>query len=153
MIGFVIEAILKIGRYGWRTYWHSGWNRFDLLVVVLGSGVIRVAPGEVALVRRMGKLHGSATGTVVNLPASGYVGFGTVSKDNDYLSEIVYTDVSLTTSGPADVTAPVIGDVQIETSGIGATISWLAQIRQLAVELLRPVVSHSRWSGPSDHGG
>jgi regulation of enolase protein 1 (concanavalin A-like superfamily) len=40
-------------------------------------------------------VNGPANGTTVALPANGYVGFGTCSKSNDYLSEIVYSQVTL----------------------------------------------------------
>ena len=40
-------------------------------------------------------VNGSQTGDVVDLPAAGYVGFGVVSKDNNYLSEIIYSQVSV----------------------------------------------------------
>lgn len=33
---FTIEAIVKIRTYGWKQYWSSAWNRFDL-IIVLGS--------------------------------------------------------------------------------------------------------------------
>lgn len=36
VIYFLVEAFLKIRLDGWKTYWLSGWNRFDFLVV-LGS--------------------------------------------------------------------------------------------------------------------
>lgn len=32
---FVIEAAVKIGHSGWRSYWADGWNRFDFIIVVL----------------------------------------------------------------------------------------------------------------------
>lgn len=35
VIFFLVEAILKIKRSGWREYRSNGWNRFDFLVVVL----------------------------------------------------------------------------------------------------------------------
>jgi voltage-gated sodium channel len=37
---FVLEAILKIGRIGWRPYIRNGWNRFDFSVVALGTPVL-----------------------------------------------------------------------------------------------------------------
>jgi regulation of enolase protein 1 (concanavalin A-like superfamily) len=40
-------------------------------------------------------VNGPANGTTVALPTNGYVGFGTCSKSNDYLSEIVYSQVTL----------------------------------------------------------
>jgi regulation of enolase protein 1 (concanavalin A-like superfamily) len=42
-------------------------------------------------------VHGPAGGTVVNLATSGYAGIGVTSKDNGFLTEIVYSKVSLTT--------------------------------------------------------
>jgi voltage-gated sodium channel len=32
---FLLEAGLKIGRQRWSGYWSNGWNRFDLIVVIL----------------------------------------------------------------------------------------------------------------------
>lgn len=40
--------------------------------------------------------HGPAGGTVVALPSTGLVGFGVCSKSNAYLSEIVFSNVTLT---------------------------------------------------------
>jgi hypothetical protein len=40
-------------------------------------------------------VHGPADGIVVDLPRDGYVGFGTCSKDDSRLSEIIYSNVSL----------------------------------------------------------
>lgn len=31
---FTIEAIVKIRTYGWKGYWSSNWNRFDLTIVI-----------------------------------------------------------------------------------------------------------------------
>jgi regulation of enolase protein 1 (concanavalin A-like superfamily) len=41
-------------------------------------------------------VNGSPDGNAVDLPAAGYIGFGVVSKDNNYLSEIIYSQVSVT---------------------------------------------------------
>ena len=68
--------------------------------------------------------HGPAAGTVVNLPAVGYVGFGVTSKSNDYLSEIVYSHVSVIDNSVPDTIAPVITNVAITTAGDTATITW-----------------------------
>lgn len=32
---FLIEAISKISKYGWKKYWNNGWNRFDLFVLLI----------------------------------------------------------------------------------------------------------------------
>lgn len=32
---FLIEAVCKISRWGWRSYWSRGWNRFDFIVLVI----------------------------------------------------------------------------------------------------------------------
>ena len=32
---FVVEAIVKIGTYGWKDYWKDGWNRFDFILTVV----------------------------------------------------------------------------------------------------------------------
>lgn len=32
---FLCEAIAKISRYGWSGYWHSGWNQFDFIVLII----------------------------------------------------------------------------------------------------------------------
>ena len=31
---FIVEAIVKIRTYGWKGYWSSKWNRFDLTIVI-----------------------------------------------------------------------------------------------------------------------
>lgn len=31
---FTIEMILKIGKYGWKQYWATNWNRFDFIVTI-----------------------------------------------------------------------------------------------------------------------
>ena len=58
---FIIEAILKVGAWGWRDYWVSGWNRLDLLVVVLSLPVLATpwlsqTPFEAVLLLRLGRL-------------------------------------------------------------------------------------------------
>jgi hypothetical protein len=40
-------------------------------------------------------VHGPAEGLVVPLPRAGYVGFGTCSKSDVQMSEIIYSNVSL----------------------------------------------------------
>lgn len=74
------------------------------------------------------QFHGPALGTTVSLPTAGYVGFGVTSKSNDYLSEIIYSNVSVvnsTTPDPdPDTTAPVISNVAVVASGTSATITW-----------------------------
>ena len=32
---FIFEAWAKISRMGWRAYWSEGWNRFDLIVLIV----------------------------------------------------------------------------------------------------------------------
>lgn len=32
---FLIEAILKISREGWKSYWSQNWNKFDFIVLVI----------------------------------------------------------------------------------------------------------------------
>lgn len=32
---FLCEAIAKISRYGWKSYWHRGWNQFDIIVLII----------------------------------------------------------------------------------------------------------------------
>lgn len=32
---FIAEALVKIHKWGWRGYWHSRWNRIDLLLLLL----------------------------------------------------------------------------------------------------------------------
>lgn len=32
---FLLEAITKISRQGWKGYWSQGWNRFDFIVLVI----------------------------------------------------------------------------------------------------------------------
>lgn len=39
---FILEAIFKIRRYGWRRYISSGWNRFDLALVILSAPSVLV---------------------------------------------------------------------------------------------------------------
>jgi 6-phosphogluconolactonase (cycloisomerase 2 family) len=70
------------------------------------------------------QLHGPAGGTVVNLPATGYVGFGVCSKSNEYLSEIVYSNVDLIDNSVPDNTAPLMSSVQVASAGDSATITW-----------------------------
>lgn len=31
---FIIEMILKIGKFGWKQYWSSNWNRFDFVITI-----------------------------------------------------------------------------------------------------------------------
>ena len=35
VIYFLVEAVAKIRRDGWKAYWENGWNKFDFTVVVL----------------------------------------------------------------------------------------------------------------------
>lgn len=32
---FLFEAIAKISKYGWDNYWSQGWNKFDLIVLIV----------------------------------------------------------------------------------------------------------------------
>ena len=32
---FLIEALAKINRHGWKNYWSRGWNRFDFIILVI----------------------------------------------------------------------------------------------------------------------
>lgn len=34
-IVFLIEALTKISRQGWKTYWSQGWNKFDFIVLFI----------------------------------------------------------------------------------------------------------------------
>lgn len=64
MVYFVIEAIWKISILGARIYWRSTWNKFDLVVILLGIPLLLHPPigGEhlgayaVAPLLRMGRL-------------------------------------------------------------------------------------------------
>ena len=53
LVIFTVEAILKIGAFGWALYWRDDWNKFDFIVVILslaglgfdagvGASVVRV---------------------------------------------------------------------------------------------------------------
>ena len=37
LVYFVVEAILKIYRFGWREYWSKALNRFDFIIVILAA--------------------------------------------------------------------------------------------------------------------
>jgi len=39
-IFFVLEASLKIGRDGFKGYWKSGWNKFDIIIVLISLPVL-----------------------------------------------------------------------------------------------------------------
>jgi voltage-gated sodium channel len=61
VIFFLVEALAKIGRDGWRDYWSSGWNRFDLTVVVVSLPALLgpffdVSQFAVVLILRLGRL-------------------------------------------------------------------------------------------------
>ena len=32
---FLVEAMCKISRWGWQSYWSRGWNRFDFIILVI----------------------------------------------------------------------------------------------------------------------
>lgn len=58
---FVAEAGLKIDQLGWRGYWSSSWNRFDLVVVLLSTPMllspwIDLHEFAVVLLLRLGRL-------------------------------------------------------------------------------------------------
>ncbi|MBI4705640.1 MAG: ion transporter [Deltaproteobacteria bacterium] len=40
VVYFAVEVSLKIGREGWKGFWSSGWNRFDLIVVLASLPVL-----------------------------------------------------------------------------------------------------------------
>lgn len=44
MVYFVIEAVWKVCIFGFRRYWGSGWNKFDLLVILLGIPLLLNPP-------------------------------------------------------------------------------------------------------------
>lgn len=44
MVYFVIEAALKIYTFGFANYWRSSWNKFDLLIVILGLPLLLNPP-------------------------------------------------------------------------------------------------------------
>lgn len=51
---FLIEAAVKIGSSGWRSYWADGWNRFDFIVLLialpsLSSLFMEQSPGTSAV--------------------------------------------------------------------------------------------------------
>lgn len=61
VVFFLFEALLKIRAAGWRGYLASGWNRFDLLLVLASSPVLVTPAVEfqyfgVILVLRLGRL-------------------------------------------------------------------------------------------------
>ncbi|MGI5865743.1 MAG: ion transporter [Myxococcales bacterium] len=61
VVFFAVEAALKISVRSWAGYWASGWNRFDLIIVVLSSPmlltpVIDLHELSVLLVLRLGRL-------------------------------------------------------------------------------------------------
>jgi voltage-gated sodium channel len=61
VVFFLVEALLKIRRVGWRRYWDSGWNRFDFTVVVLSlpallGPLLDVEEFAIVLILRLGRL-------------------------------------------------------------------------------------------------
>ena len=61
VIYFLVEALLKATAGGWKSYWSSGWNRFDFCIVlvsapVLLSPVLDVGELGVVLALRLGRL-------------------------------------------------------------------------------------------------
>jgi voltage-gated sodium channel len=58
---FALEAIIKIRAYGWKTYWASNWNRFDLILVMgsipsLLTGFLPVPDTSLLIVFRLFRL-------------------------------------------------------------------------------------------------
>jgi voltage-gated sodium channel len=61
VIFFLVEALIKISRDGWRRYWTSGWNKFDFTVVVLSlpallGPFLEVSQFAFVLILRLGRL-------------------------------------------------------------------------------------------------
>lgn len=61
VVFFLIEALIKIRRNGWRCYWTSGWNKFDFSVVVLSMPALLgpfldVSQFAFVLILRLGRL-------------------------------------------------------------------------------------------------
>jgi len=61
VIFFLAEALIKIGRDGWKAYWSSGWNRFDFTVVVVSLPALLgpffgVGQFAFVLILRLGRL-------------------------------------------------------------------------------------------------
>jgi len=61
VVFFLVEALTKIRRDGWRDYWASGWNRFDFTVVVVSLPALLgpffdVSQFAVVLILRLGRL-------------------------------------------------------------------------------------------------
>jgi len=61
VVFFLVEALIKIRRDGWRVYWSSGWNRFDFTVVVVSLPALLgpffdVSQFAVVLILRLGRL-------------------------------------------------------------------------------------------------
>lgn len=58
---FLAEALVKISRDGWRSYWSSSWNRFDFTVVILSlpallGPFLDVSQFAFVLILRLGRL-------------------------------------------------------------------------------------------------
>jgi voltage-gated sodium channel len=62
VVYFLIEAIIKIRLDGWRMYWSSNWNRFDLILVIISLPALLTPLGvhlgvlANVLVLRLGRL-------------------------------------------------------------------------------------------------
>jgi len=61
VVFFLVEALIKIRRDGWRDYWSSGWNRFDFTVAVVSLPALLgpffdVSQFAVVLILRLGRL-------------------------------------------------------------------------------------------------
>ena len=52
---FIIEAAIKITGLGWRSYWRSGWNKFDFFLIIMA--IVDIGFTEIAS-------HGSQVGHV-----------------------------------------------------------------------------------------
>jgi voltage-gated sodium channel len=61
VIFFLVEALMKIGRDGWPSYWASAWNKFDFSVVVVSLPALLgpffdVSQFAFVLILRLGRL-------------------------------------------------------------------------------------------------
>ena len=61
VVFFLIEAIVKIRRDGWSSYWTSAWNKFDFAVVVISlpallGPFLHVSQFAFVLILRLGRL-------------------------------------------------------------------------------------------------
>jgi voltage-gated sodium channel len=61
VVFFLVEALIKIRRDGWRRYWANGWNKFDFTVVVVSLPALLgpffdVSRFALILILRLGRL-------------------------------------------------------------------------------------------------